>query len=453
MSEMTRFQKLVYVYRMYSFVYLLFAFNAFINGQIFMKAATALMAAGGAVILLWMLIENSKYRKMKNVSLLLIFLISYLFSSVMNYKYGIAENIQAFIWLVIQMGVLYAASYNYTSSMMKKELKSIAVISVIYTTVSSLISFSMIIWGYLYDYVDPAGGIHGIGYRWGRLWGVYDDPNHGAVIAVLSIILAVYLFKISQKKSGRVAVVISILIQWVYIGLANSRTAMVALAAGILVYSLVYVYSQEKKIAKALVGGIVVLAIFLSGCFVLQSVNEKVDAYEQSIVRTESTKKPTKTDREKDLAKDSSNGRMDIWMSGLEISRTTPVYGTSFRNMTEYAEENLPDTYIVNNSIVDYDSLHNMFVDVLVSQGIIGILITILLIANTLWVMWKSIPCLKTGDYEFLIICFSIIVAMAAASMFYSYLFYLNAPQTYIFWLCMGYLISIMQKSISGSEA
>ena len=36
------------------------------------------------------------------------------------------------------------------------------------------------------------------------------------------------------------------------------------------------------------------------------------------------------------------------------------------------------------------------------------------------------------------------IAAMGAGSLFISMVFYLNGPQTYIFWLCFGYMMTLL---------
>ena len=144
---------------------------------------------------------------------------------------------------------------------------------------------------------------------------------------------------------------------------------------------------------------------------------------------------------------DASNGRLDIWKSGFEIAKTSPVYGVSFRNMTAYAEENLPKTYLVNNGEgVKYDSLHNAAMDILVSQGIIGIIIVLLIVFTTVRLMKRKLGSVEVQDRELMLACFTALAAMGAGSMFLSMVFYLNAPQTYIFWLCFGYFVTFLQK-------
>ena len=156
--------------------------------------------------------------------------------------------------------------------------------------------------------------------------------------------------------------------------------------------------------------------------------------------------------REQDLENDVSNGRLAIWESGLEIFRTSPVTGVSFRNMTAYTRENLPDTYLVKNTDgFEYDSMHNTLLDVLVSQGIVGISIVLLILGNTLWFLWKKWKAGELGVYsqdeeKLIFLCLAVMASMATGSMFLSIIFYLNAPQTCIFWLCFGDLVSILQK-------
>ena len=47
-------------------------------------------------------------------------------------------------------------------------------------------------------------------------------------------------------------------------------------------------------------------------------------------------------------------------------------------------------------------------------------------------------------DWTFLSGCFAVIAAMGAGSLFISMVFYLNGPQTYIFWLCFGYMMTLL---------
>ncbi len=454
MIKSEKYRKLLLAYKIYMLIYLLCAFNAFINGLAVMKAATFIAAGFGGLLLTGVLIQWKQYRKMGNLPLLVLFMASYLFSSVMNIRYGITENIQAMVWLACQMGLLYLTSYTYTAEDMRRELRILAATGTVICTVFNAVSLTMVAWLFDGGYRDPSGAVHAVGYRMGRLWGVYDDPNHGAVIAVIAIFFALYLWKYCEKRIWKVLLIVSIVIQYLYIGFANSRTAMIAFGGSLCVGGfLVFYVMRKKEWLRSVIIGILLMLAGVSGLMALEPINSKTFAYVQKIVvgegqkEADKGKKPAQNQREKELAKDESNGRIDIWRSGLEIVSTSPLYGVSFRDITPYAEENLPDTYIVNNSIVRYDSLHNMFVDVLASQGVIGLAITILLILNTLRLLLKGMGHLRGEESDVMIFSFSMTVAMLLASMFYSYVFYLHAPQTFIFWLCLGYMVSLSQHA------
>ena len=69
---------------------------------------------------------------------------------------------------------------------------------------------------------------------------------------------------------------------------------------------------------------------------------------------------------------DFSNGRFSIWESGLEVFLQSPLIGVSHRHIADFAAEHLPQTYIVQ---AGYTTMHNVFVDILAGQGIVGLAI------------------------------------------------------------------------------
>ena len=443
-----KFQKIIFIYKLYMMIYLLAAFNGFLNGGILIKAGSVIGAIFGAALLVWMLFRWKRYWKMPNFILCILFLASYMLSSVVNIKYGITENIQELMWLACQIGVLYIASREYTAQMMKAELKILGSVYVVCCTVANIVSLTMISWGYEYGFTDAQNYTHWLGYLRGRLWGVYDDPNHGATITVIAIFMILYLWGIFQKRWQRVCIAVSMVINLLYIGFSNSRTAVVCIGCGLLCWCFLHTYNQKKSAVKAVVFSLAVTALAVGGLTAFEPINvqlfKSVQEREIKKANISTVKKPVKKTnaRKNELKKDVSSGREDIWKSGIEIMGTSPVFGISFRNIVAYTEENLPKTYILNNEVVKYDSLHNMFIDVAVSQGIIGIVIVFLMIGNTIRVIWKSVLKLKREDYDILIFSFVIVVAMTMASQFYTYLFYLHAPQTFFFWVCMGYLMT-----------
>lgn len=456
-------KKLLFGFKLYYLIYLLLAFNAYINERKFMSYATLVLTAGGLLVLSCMVMQAGKYKDMYHIKLNLLFILSYVLSSVCTYRYGFTDNIKECIWLLLSMVVLYAAAYCYTPEEIKKEFRVLSVVWVIYCTVVNAISISMVVWGREYGvptYYEGVKGYKVIGFKWGRLWGLYDDPNHGATIAAVAIILALYLIRSTEKKWLKAVWVLTIPVQFVYISLSDSRTGLVTLIVITFLWTAVSMYFRDRQKGMAakralgigIVTGVVLSAVVAGAVYECEQqynvVDKKLEASWKK--KNKTPQKPVvsgQVGRKKDLVYDASNGRLDIWKSGFEIAKTSPVYGVSFRNMTAYAEENLPKTYLVNNGEgVKYDSLHNAAMDILVSQGIIGIIIVLLIVFTTVRLMKRKLGSVEVQDRELMLACFTALAAMGAGSMFLSMVFYLNAPQTYIFWLCFGYFVTFLQK-------
>ena len=460
-------KKLFFGFKLYYLVYVLLAFNAFINESALMSWATNILAVFGIAVALCMLTKFRTYMKVWNTRLILIFLLSYVISSLLNYRYGIVDNIKEVIWLLLSMAVVYTSCAICQISEMKKELAIFSVIWVVYCTVVNFISISMVVWGREYNiFLMKDGkpvGYKTVGFKWGRLWGMYDDPNHGAAIAIAAMLLALYLFLTIKRKVSRVLLVITMVIQLFYLVLSDSRTGMVMLAAAGFLWTAFLVYRRESKkeknrrksFIKSICLGILASVVLAGGAYGCKQQYNLIDSKIAVLLPKKLTpgtnnnnnKVSGQVGRANDLVQDASNGRLYIWASGLEITGTSPVFGVSFRNMTAYAEENLPDTYLVNNpENAKYDSLHNSVMDILVSQGAVGILIFLAIVVNTARLMKKKLSSVRAEDQNFAAACFITAAAMGAGSLFISMVFYLNAPQTYIFWLCFGYFMETLRR-------
>ena len=146
-----------------------------------------------------------------------------------------------------------------------------------------------------------------------------------------------------------------------------------------------------------------------------------------------------------DMEEDPSNRRFDIWNSGIEIFSENKICGVGRFNFLSYAEKNLPETYIVNNNFQKFDSMHNMPLDVLVSQGLIGFLILFAVVINSAIYIGKNIGVWAPQDGLLAICLFAIIIANGVSSIFLSTVVYINSPATYIFWVCFGYFMRMVK--------
>ncbi len=499
-------KKALFIFRLYYMLYVLVAFTALLNGKRWFPLATVLLVVTGAIVGIWMIVNYKMYLKTKNVILIILFLLSYAFSSVMNIQYGYIGNLVEMLWIGFTMAIMYIGVDIYTETEVKKEFSILAKVYVGYVLALCIISIWMYFLGESYKFIDDYGMDREIGYKWARLLGAFDDPNHGATIVSVGIVLTIYLITTTKKIIWRILMTIAVVIQYIYIILSDSRTGMIAIAIAVLVGLGIILYRFISKRRNNLVGGIISglicviclvalipstiaikegmkqINIAIQGTDQIELIEEKERKLEKDLnkgnrqvvkmvaeinltpnvtqTNDEVVRLTTKLEleeiaREADKKDDISNGRFDIWVSGLEVVNTTPIYGTSFRNIVPYTKDKLPDTYIVNlDEGAVYESLHNSIMDVLVSQGLIGIIILCLFIYNTFTYTWKQWKYKNMENFTVQLTCFTILMSLFGASMFLSMVFYINSPQTYMFWLCMGYFMVLLKEdsSVQGME-
>ena len=222
-----KMKKLIFYFKLYDLLYVLLAFNAFVNGSAVMEIATLILVLFGAVTAVCMAAQFHVYRKMPNIWIIAAFLVSYLISSGLTRQYGVTDNLKEMLWLGISMIVIYGSSYMYEPDEMKQEFRILAWVWVAYCTIANLVSLSMVVWGRGYK-IGSGATAKVVGLKWGRLWGIYDDPNHGGTIAVAAILLTIYLIVTAKKRWQKGICLFTIVIQFVYLVLSDSRTDRIA---------------------------------------------------------------------------------------------------------------------------------------------------------------------------------------------------------------------------------
>ena len=118
--------------------------------------------------------------------------------------------------------------------------------------------------------------------------------------------------------------------------------------------------------------------IFLSEGLVKEEQKEESKESEelQKEDTSENPKEPVQeVGRAEEYSGDITNRRSDIRKSAIEVFLTSPVVGVSHNNVLAYVYDNVPNSYLVTNDHMDFDSMHNVFFDILVGQGVIGLAI------------------------------------------------------------------------------
>lgn len=468
-------------------VYLLLvflSFNSITANQPYLSLASYGVVIFGALILLARLLNYKKYLKMPFLVLLALFIVSMAVSCALTAQYGYIENVQGIAWATLQFFLLYMVDLKISVSDYKKEFKIIAIVFLSYTSIATLCGLILGVIGYTSDSLSMYWyGSNAVGLFANRLYGLYSDPNYGAVFCVIAIVLTLYIMRSRKRPVILVFGSINVLIQLSYVVLSGSRTGLVTGIVVISCYAVMTFWRSRVSINKSRVGKVlsstlittmVVCGLFLAdvgitklfstveplfqGVLVQESpesneIREVVERWaaegdqdSQNVVAEaggtiESSQKGVGVTEREDILDNMTTNRIDIWKSGLEIFIAHPLVGVSHRNLLAVAEAELPETYIVQ---AWYATLHNTFVDVLASQGLIGIIVFVSFLLGVMVYIFRRFRYLDSSQYRYACILFCSLLAPAVSMLFYTEILYINTVGSVVFWIFLGYLVHLV---------
>lgn len=460
-------------------------FNSLTANSTFLTYYSYLVTLIGVCYFLYKFVNFNKYKETKGIIILLFFFISYMISSIVTIHYGVVSNIKALIWIGLQFFLLYAYDKDTTVDEVKKEGFILGWIVITYTFVMALMGIACL--SVMYHRYRIVNGVETIiGFLWNRLWGFYSDPNYGAVISIISIVISLfYAFK-SKRKLIKLFLMINIVVEMFYLAFSDSRTAQIALMVTFIWISIVFVrkinFIQSLKpiLRIAIIGG-TTFTVVVSSLVCIKGITTIGNMYLSSIANPnsalfywyDSEKRENyfsedgnaiEGDDTADVPElddivvgrpiddmgaeggDISNRRFAIWQSAIEVFKTKPITGVSFRNIVPYASDRLSETYIVNNDQSSFASMHNLFIDVLVSQGLLGMSLFVIFMILVLVTVFKKLHKLNKQDYIFYALILSAIVPIFVSGFFYSEILYINTSGSVIFWIALGYLMNLSDK-------
>lgn len=417
----------------------------------------------GMVLILIRVVKIRKYAKMPCVILMVLFCVSFLLTTVMNRQYGITENGKWVIWTGIQFFALYVCDVERSEEKYRREFRILSHILIVCSSIAALASIVQLVQVYS-QYITTADGEFIVtGYTWGRLWGVYTDPNYGAVISVISITLSL-LFILQKKGLIRIAYIVSIILNFVYFVYSDSRTGEIAIVVSVGLFLILW-FSKKKASAKKIVRFgvpvILIVCIAAAGFGGMQVMKSQYGKYYAAVSAERAKNRPkqeVKKDnstagRKQDIQQDVSNGRFALWQSAVEVWETSPVYGAGYSTFVPYAQEHTPDTYAVNNDQGNYTSMHNTFFNALAFQGTIGAVLFVLIALRIL--TYVLLPVLKdqsdgSAELAAMLACTGAVV-VSMMSLLEG--IYTNSPGSFVLWTFTGYMVRFAyRKRREGSK-
>ncbi|NTN85390.1 O-antigen ligase family protein [Enterococcus faecium] len=352
--------------------------------------------AWGGIIVLYEVFIKKNFFKMRFSWLLIGAMISFILTIIINIENFLIPSIYNFGYLLITLIVIFPADFSQSEEEKKKKMVYFNNVFIIIIFLAALISIYQFI--FLISYHVPTG-TPGLLARQGfiehRLFGVYTSPNVGAMFGYTSIILSLISVLISKiTKTIRVFYMMNFIVQIFYITLSSSRGAQVVICSFLVLFLLLFANSKFRKSIrevlpvkiKWMVSILLVLLVYFSfgtnyAKDFLATIPVSIDRKVEVIESNESDKTPL-PEKEVILQHSSDNseisaGRFTIWKAALKVIRPTLLFGygeTDFYGNSDakFLKKVDLDTTDVNELKRAHGNMHNGFLQVLVSSGIIA---------------------------------------------------------------------------------
>lgn len=445
------FDKIELLFKLFYLAFVLISFNSFCARATYISYLSYVIVALGAVVILTRLTHLKDYLN-RNIWILLAFVFSYALASIKTMQYGLMENIQAIAW----MGLMFFAVFAYDRTRDREtfwlEFKCLSGFFLVYTFIMAIIGIVMMILNYAYLKVvdDTNLYIIGGGFLWNRLYGCYMDPTYGSIFALTSIILSLYYLKLVSSKKLRGLFITNIVLEFIHMSCSDSRTALVALFLAATVCAFLLLKNRGKNIFVSGIVAVLISVLLVGGAVGTQKTagfihtktaewyysGENLSEEELAILLDEYRLGRTEDEIN---GGDLSNNRFAIWSNAIDIFKANPITGISFRNIIEYARDKMPEGFIAKSG---FESMHNSIIDILVSQGGIGIALFVALVVSVFITFFKKAPLLNDEDRRMFIYFFTCLTLIFGSMMFYSETFYMNTGSAFNFWMILGILVN-----------
>ncbi|WP_279160964.1 O-antigen ligase family protein [Thomasclavelia cocleata] len=416
-------------------------------------------------LLIWALviighdIYKKEFKIKKNYSLLMLvqgFIL--LLATILN-SYS---DLNSYVIAIMQL-VIYLLIFNNPASMTKKdiveEVKMIIPLVNVLVGFASLVSIGMFIVGFS----SLANGWT-LGMVGSRLFGVYFNSNPAAFLACITIVLA--LIAIRENFKGKPWYLVNIGVQIVYILLTKCRVALIILVVIIIMVGYYFLirrrpYSMFKRIMLVLGLVFIITSASLLGQGIVEFVPQM-----QGIASKETSRFQTDKIKEaghllisgdiEDFYKgltiidEVSNGRVSLTKAALQIWQTDPLIGIGANNFKKIG---IQETDVLEYWAVQVVHSHNVFLEALVTTGVIGFIIFVIFFFKCVLMSFNVLKVSQGKEIYFIVQMFIMIVLSEFIGGLSDYgVFYIYSLSATLAWCFLGYLFTY-QNIINSSDS
>lgn len=284
----------------------------------------------------------------------------------------------------------------------------------------------------------------------GRLWGLCNPNTSGSINVIATMLCLLFLEenrKTGKKKHNKFLIA-TIILQYLNIALGQSRTSKITFVGGMVLY-LLFVRQDIRDVVrlrgKTLVKWVGMRVAFVALILCADAVILPVCMKTQSMIVSmfHMSEEATLEERQDEIYENvdsATNGRSILWKAGLKVWEDHKLLGVGFINIYEYGQHFVPENRLSNLKSGD---VHNAYITLLVSQGILGaVCMGIFLVA----VCWRVIAYLFCGKNLIVkILCLQMATIMVG-EMAESRIIYGKGNLVFCFWIFAGYLMYYLEN-------
>lgn len=338
--------------------------------------------------------ENNTFFKLRFGLWIGAFLIVSLFSILINFSVTIFYSIIMFLHVLICFFIFYGM-HTEPDFDFKDELYSVCRFIVYLTTIANIIGMFCLMADIRFEWYWIKFTIYE-----NRFTGVYSNPNLLGFCSVVSIVCCHMLYKsdflksVYQPRVSKIWICACVATNLFSLVLCDSNASMVLALAYAIVY-IVYIFFADKtglakhKVVLKIVSLILVGSFLVGSALMFRTIcqagfseivsktTSMVDIIEDSSVPSSNELSDSAVKDNKKITfghenKNIDSGRKKLWKESLNLFKISPIIGIANGNIIFYSEEYADGALSFSYHKSD---LHNGFLTILVSTGLIGFLL------------------------------------------------------------------------------
>ena len=413
--------------------------------------------------------------KSRYMVLLLLFSGAYLITIIVNRESYLSENMKQLVYMVM----IFLLFYGYdTKNDIRKEIIELRMITAVYEAVAFLFACVCLFTYFLridLTYFLGESQLQ-IGMFDNRLWGLYN-PNTGAGLAMAALYISLYNILREDRPVCIILHVISLIVETVVLILSGSRAPLVLTYVGMLYMAGVSFMKNKRaweKEAKKSSFRCFVSVILIFTCFFMvktiladlpgkiishesvhavreqciQSwseylgIEKKVEKAAEDNIKLKEKVDLTRKEKEEERPGGILTGRTDLWESGMRSFFRHPLWGVGREGVYDACEPFLENKTWQGS--LYYGGLHNIFLTVLVSSGLVGMMIMSIFLILIFILVFRSI---FLREIQFKIpefnLCLVFFLSMGCVEMLEARILYRIGIFVPLFWMFTGWLACI----------